>query len=216
MASIDFEWPVAEPSESLVILFGAGASISDTANPESRMPLGADLRDLLIKQSSKRRGNDARDDLRKAKMDPARATFDEVWQTVVNQNAALPQYHKILLDAFVDKPIPCTYSLLAHLFFMCPCLGAFATINFDPIIDQAIEEVGRLYGKRHLKDYSIIATREQFRYFTRQARKLPLKPFLKLHGTLEHPQSILAGLPKSKSSLFKRSAPVIYEDFLGA
>lgn len=208
-----FSWR-PEEGDRLAILFGAGAAHShEIVDPALRPPLAAELMDVLLaraypdiavaeRQQAFRNqwlvGDKAIPDL----------TFDHVWQGLVAppeaspQNASLPVAPSIrtmpryygCLHARLGRhrPIPKAYNVLAELLFCCPALECMATINFDELIDEAVDRVARSRHKILLQDYRVASSVGQLRFLRESHFQGPV--LQKLHGTLSDPYGIIAGV----------------------
>ena len=219
-----------KPNEGdrLAILFGAGAAHShNIADPALRPPLAQELMDVLLARAYPN-ATDRQQAFRDQWMPPGKPvpdlTFDHVWQgliappearerregaVVVPSTKMMPNYYSCLHERLGrHRPIPKAYNILAEMLFACPSLECVATINFDELIDEAIDRVARSRHKILLRDYRIASTINQHRFLREGRYQGPV--LQKLHGTLSDPYSIIAGVWKDPEG----EIPDVYAPFL--
>lgn len=184
---------------TVFIFAGAGAGHSVRIAEDLRLPLGGQIRDHLLEQYYPTREMTAQQRADRFVAEAhCPATPDFVWHWLVQRPGRLATYYPELTRLFgPGRPVPSSYYMLARWFFTAPNVGGVATTNFDEKLNQAFETVANSLGKRLGLNYHVPSVAPDFEYFA--DGNIPRRLFVqKLHGTLEKPWSIVAGIPPSQ------------------
>ncbi len=190
-----------ESARSIAMFLGAGAAYDDEAVPESRLPLGTDVMDHLLEaryeepSSIVSEGGKAaarRVDFTTEHKDVL-LTPDNVWEHLIQGHGAIQRYQPVLERLFSRrKPIPPAYYMVARWFLTGSTDVCLLTTNYDEHFDRALQDVAAITGRDTDGGVHLLAVLDDFPA-QHEAHRTDDTRVFKIHGTLSHPWSIIAG-----------------------